>query len=255
MSDNKLIPDCMDKSLEQMLAPVNKSIGESLSDIWYLVAGGRISLAKNKKELQYSQEFKKFKEEFLKEADSVPEERRVAPDFRIAAQILEDSIYCLNIDELREMFVKLLGKTVDKEAQDLLHPSYPDIIKQMSSLDAKLLMVLKRNPRIPIVNYISKRKGNTGFRMIQRDVVLSEEIQADEFHIAMSISALRRWGIISVNNGEWFTDDSQYGIFRQSEFFSSITKEHAQYNESVEIQKGICELTSFGHAFTHCCVP
>ena len=255
MSDNKLIPDCVDKPLEQILVPASKSIGESLSDIWYLVVGGRISLARNKKELEYDQKFRKFKEEVLKEADSVPEERRVDPDFRIAAQALEDSIYCLNVDELREMFVKLLGKTVDKSAQDLLHPSYPNIIKQMSPLDAKLLTMLKRNPRIPIVNYISKRKGNTGFRMIQRDVILSERIQADEFHIAMSISALRQWGIISVNNGEWFTDDSQYEIFRQSEFFASITKEHAQYNESVEIQKGICELTSFGRAFTHCCVP
>lgn len=251
MSDGNFV----DKVVDNLAGPLSKSVGQSIADVWDGTLGIRASYFKKRQNLKQEKNFEKFKEEMLEEVSKIPAETQVEPNYQIASQALENAVYCLDSDELRTMFVKLLGKTCNRNDQSLLHPSYPDIIKQMSPLDARMLIMLKRERETtPLVYYIAKKENSSDFEVCQRNIILHDRINADDFHISMSISALQRWGIINVNMQNHFTDSSVYAPFLKTELYRSLEKEHAQYGQIIELQKGVCEVTSFGRAFMHCCV-
>jgi hypothetical protein len=73
----------------------------------------------------------------------VPEERRISPAPQIAGPVLEAIRYEPEGSPIDEMFSELLSRSMDKERVGEAHPSYPSIIRQLSSDEAKIIKVLR----------------------------------------------------------------------------------------------------------------
>jgi Abortive infection alpha len=72
----------------------------------------------------------------------VPEPRRVSPAAQILGPIVEGVRYEPEGTPIDAMFSELLSRSMDSERVDEAHPSYPLIIKQLSSDEAKILSSL-----------------------------------------------------------------------------------------------------------------
>nr|WP_223217091.1 DUF4393 domain-containing protein [Rhizobium cauense] len=70
----------------------------------------------------------------------VPEDRRVSPPPQIAGPVFEGLKYEEAGTPLDEMFSQLLSKGMDSQYIHLAHPSYPQIIRQLSRDEAVLLL-------------------------------------------------------------------------------------------------------------------
>ena len=46
---------------------------------------------------------------------------------------LENAKYCVEEPSLREMFANLISSSLDIEKQDIVHPSFSDILKTMTA--------------------------------------------------------------------------------------------------------------------------
>lgn len=128
MSEDKkslidLVPDSVDNAVKNITDKPTQNIGTTLADIWYLVFGG-ISQAADKKKLKYSYALQKMEEELKEDISKIPENKLVEPDIQVIAQALEAAKYCVEKEELRHMFVKLITSSLNEDLYDDVHPIY-----------------------------------------------------------------------------------------------------------------------------------
>lgn len=138
------IPECVNKALTNLTEQPTKTIGSTLSDIWFLVFGG-IGQTAEKRRLRYAVELEKYNKELQDKINAVPNDKMVEPDIRIVAPALEASKYCVEKRELREMFANLIASSINGDLVASVHPIFTDIISKLSSTDALLFKAIANN--------------------------------------------------------------------------------------------------------------
>ena len=95
--------------------------------------------------------------------ENVPLENIITPPAYVAVPALQAISYCMDDDQLREMFAELLAHAMNSETVDNVHPTYVEIIKQMSPYDALVFKKLIKQLVIPCVSikYVHKKTGSS----------------------------------------------------------------------------------------------
>lgn len=143
MSEDKkslidLVPDSIDNVVKNITDKPSQNIGTTLADIWYLVFGG-ISQAAEKRKLKYSYALQEFEKELKDKITKIPEDKLVEPDMQTVAKALEAAKYCIEKDELRHMFAKLISSSLTVDISEKIHPVFVRTISSLNSIDSKLL--------------------------------------------------------------------------------------------------------------------
>lgn len=81
---------------------------------------------------------KMIEEGVQKRIEKIPEDKRKTPEPEIAVPAIEALRYTAQNETLREMYLNLLGNSMDKRKNNIVHPSFVELIKQMNTLDAKV---------------------------------------------------------------------------------------------------------------------
>ena len=76
-------------------------------------------------------------------------ENIIPPPPNVAVPLLESLRYTAFQEELREMYINLLSTSMDRERTEKAHPSFVEILKQLSPDEAKLLSFIPNLPRFP----------------------------------------------------------------------------------------------------------
>lgn len=147
-----LVPNSIDNAAQNLTDPATVAAGNTLGDIWFLVFGG-ISQAAEKKRLKYASDLKQFKLELDNKISSIPQDRLTEPDIQTVAPALENAKFCVEKKELRDMFSKLISSSMDSLKADYVHPSFGEIIKQMTPLDAQNLKLFENESALPFCEY------------------------------------------------------------------------------------------------------
>jgi len=253
MSDiiDKFIPEVVENTAENILDKPSKEIGTTLSDIWYLVFG-KFSFMADKKRLRYAHDLEQFKKELEAAADAIPEENRIEPSIQITAQALESSKYCVSSETLRHMFVNLISGSMNKNFEHSVHPSFPEILKQLNENDAHFLAFLKSDTTLPVADI--GYKTTSGYQLLSRYILLPHgNLSSDE--CTLSGAALERAGLISLSTGnEYLTDEAAYDPYKELPVYKQAEAIASQLNTNVHFSKGTCRLTNLGKAFINVCV-
>lgn len=250
--DKEIMPKSIDSAIQNITDTPTKEIGNTLGDIWFLVFGG-LSHAADKKRMKYAYSLEKYKKELEEATDNIPIDRRIEPSIQITAQALEASKYCVEADELRKMFVNLISGSLDRKYENEVHPSFPEILKQLNEKDARFLKIMSEKTSIPVVDLgIEKKIGE--YRTIARSVLLPYgELSSKECTIAAS--SLERAGLLRINTGlESFADSDRYKPFEELDIYRYVESEANKNSESVYMSEGVCQLTNLGMAFIKVCV-
>lgn len=245
------IPDSVDNALKNLSDEPTKNMGATLGDLWFLVFGG-ISHAADKRKMKYAHELETYRLELEKSIDKIPEEKRIEPSIQVTAQALENSKYCVESKDLRDLFTNLISNSMNIDYQQYVHPSFAEMIKQMSPLDAQVLKVFKKahNSDLPICDY--RLRLVKGYNTIAEKVFLdgpTNDIKAN----ANALTSLERLGLIAMPLGTYLIAPDAYKKFEEHPLFS-FAKEKYKEMGSLYVEKRVATLTPLGKSFVNLCI-
>jgi len=71
--------------------------------------------------------------------EAIDPNKIVSPEPYIAIPTIQALSYCMDNDELRELFASLLANSMNRDCMYKVHPSFVEIVKQLSPFDAIMI--------------------------------------------------------------------------------------------------------------------
>ena len=235
--------------------PVMKPTGELVGLIPRAIKAALSPLEKWVLQKEYNvAETKKLLEEKLQ---NTPPELIESPEPHIAVPAMQYISYCMDNEELREMYANLLANSMNKVIKNGVHPGFVEIIKQLSPDEAKILKYLYKNPFVPTIS-LKVYKEPSGMVVINRVFTNVPELCGCErpYEYEKYIDNLSRLGVVRVPPDECLTNKLQYDPLKNH---PDIIKEKNELEalESVarvDYIEGHIELTKWGRNFCSICV-
>lgn len=245
------IPSSVDNAVQNLTDKPTLAVANTFTDIWNLVFGG-ISYQAKKKEIKYAYNLELFRKQLESSIDQISPDKVVEPSIQTTAQALENSKYCIDEEKLRDMFAALISNSMNSDYKKDIHPSFAEILKQMSPLDAEIIRVFKHaDPSgLPLCQYLV----NDGdiYKLLLEYAFLGYPT-TDLQVCSLSISSLSRLGLLEPTYETRLTGDDKYTPFEEHIYIKNFQRQYP--NENVHIRKGRVLLTPLGWSFSRVCIP
>ncbi|WP_075833122.1 DUF4393 domain-containing protein [Deinococcus marmoris] len=203
-----------------------------------------------------------FREKLQAKVDKIPDEKRVLPKPNILGPSIQALEYGIFEDHLSEMFASLIASAMNKDTQNIAHPSYVEIIKQLNSDEAILLSYLYHSfsSNFPIcdINKIVDSEGAYQ-TVLEKFTNVCEDakcVNTDKrVEIIENLERLKllnvTTGITTIANKSAYKDleDSyikKYGFATFDQNSLTLSTESTSFN----MNKGILKLTAYGRQFS-----
>lgn len=256
MSENNftlinVVPNFVDKALEKPAV----EIGNVLGNIFYSVFSP-INFPMEKYRIKKTIELEQYEEEIRAEVRKIPQENLIEPPLNIVGPALEASKYFIESEDLRNMFANLIASSVDNRKNSSIHPSFVEIIKQLTSDEAKIIRAITDNHPKPIISIRKKRPNVKGDQLGLENFTTLPYILGCEFptSFASQLDNLNRLGLISINKDMHLTDDSYYSPLENHPFILKLIDELKKADYEPIFKKSVFSRTDFGANFYKCCV-
>lgn len=200
-------------------------------------------------------ETKKLLEEKLK---NVPVDQIQPPEAYIAVPALQYISYCMDNNELRDMYANLLANSMTSVVRNGVHPGFVEIIKQLCPDEAKILKYLSDHGNIPIITLRCKDKEGLGYDVVKNFSNIGELAECEEtLDVSKYFDNLMRLGLLRSSEFSFQLSDELYAPLKNHRYILShindITSRKSGYNK-VGVKKGYMEITDFGSAFCEICL-
>jgi len=251
------IKDIVPVIYDDALKPVSKEVGKALGTLGKTVNMALAPISAVVWGYEQIEDFVVHK--VTNKLENVSEEDIIIPDATIAGPLLESLKYTGHKEELQEMYANLLASAMNKNSADNAHPSFVEIIKQLTSDEAILIKYLSKRKEYPlVVSTKNTNKTSTGrfsrFGLHGRNENNNEKIVSDFNIIAkeklidynkMILDNLLRLKILEIQST---TNQSL-----DDDFFSSFRGEKGETTLKIEIKNKIM-FTEFGQSFINTCI-
>jgi len=243
--------DTKHELLVRTLGPAADSVGETLQDVWEIVFGN-LHVYAEKKALSRKADLAAFKEAIEKRILKIPPSEIKEPALSILGPTLEASKFYFEEPSLRDMFAACAAASLDKRKERELHPSFPEIIKQMSPADARNLVLFKT--QLPVAKYYRTKRDRKWSVTVLTNVFLANKDEPDLELQSRSISSLARLGLIEIEYEKSVLKDSFYDVFHTNPYFVQLTERLKVTGEIPGVMKGRAFATPLGKAFMSVCL-
>lgn len=203
------------------------------------------------------------------ELKGVPQEKLTEPDPYVAVPAMQAFSYSMDCDELKKMYAKLLAKAIHVDEKGKVHPSYVEIIKQMSPLDAHALEFIAKKKSVALCDIRWQEKSSaiwadlptfrtpTHGRLLFQHLVNASEDNASDNDITVSFESLNRLGLIQIADG-FNIEQEKYKYFEEctpvlicKEYMKS---DPAADKNEIALLPSAAMMTNFGRAFAKVCL-
>lgn len=223
----ELVPDLYEDAFKpaaqetgKIIAVIPRAIGAALAPIRQWISRQEYNVAETEKLL-------------AKKLEHVGEEKIVTPDPYVAVPAIQAISYAMSSEDLRDLYANLLAESMNIDTKDRVHPSFVEIIKQMSPTDAKVLKHI----------YACSSKKDSFFSNSQ-----------NYGRICVSIDNLIRLGLINIPYEKAWLDDSGCNFIRSADIYSAIISELNSTNNASERNSDYIRHTTFGASFYNVCI-
>lgn len=219
---------------KEIATTASKGIGQTVSDMWYAIYGYKWSENRQKKEIEVAHNIEKFKEEIANKAAKIPEENKQEPDIDIIGATLDSARFRVNKQEIRDMFSNLIVSAMDNSKSADIHPSFSEMIKMLSPLDAQNLQTLYQSGDETISKIRMTSDG--GFIDVCSHIYLGNPDTQDNQLIAPSIDNLIRLKLIDVDYETFKNNDALYEKHRNNPLllqYKQEDQENRQTNQEI----------------------
>lgn len=240
------VPELYDDSLKptvqesgKILSIIPRTIYAALVPLRKWIANKEYSLAETEKLLE-------------KKLEHIGEDKIVTPDAYVAVPAIQAISYSMDNDELRNLYANLLAKSMNIDTKEKVHPSFVEIIKQMSPVDARVFKGIIESPFAPIIDlYVKIPEGGTDCH--QYNISWMEFSSYDI--ISVSLDNLLRLGLIDIPFGTSYTENRIYDMVRITKSYKTIkTKLESLHMGTVCESKRIIKTNALAESFYNTCV-
>ena len=192
---------------------------------------------------------------------NVPAEDIQTPKANVAVPIIEGMRNVSEDENLQELYANLLANAMNKKYAHGVLPSFAEIIKNLTSDEAKLLSLFATpNQLFPIIQV---RSAN----LSQDNTVISWNVSYNHLSVfgskanceypdqtPMYLENLSRLGLVDISYLEKYTKEDAYDELLNDLFTKSLkTKIESTPGKKAEFAKGVVELSVFGKKFCEAC--
>ncbi|AGK52043.1 DUF4393 domain-containing protein [Bacillus sp. 1NLA3E] len=259
MTNNNIIKDTADSVrgiveavpvYEDLLQPAAQELGKGLQTLSKTI---NIALSPISGLVWGYEQIKGYIQPALeKRFKSKPKENIVPPDVTIAGPTLEALRFTGHNVELRELFANLLATSMDKYTSSKAHPSFIEILKQITSDEAKLLRGIGVNYH-PIISVRAMLKDDSYLELVRNFTILGEDVAIDHWELLPNyLENLRRLGLINTENVTLKEKDVYKRLNDHSIIKTAI--QEAPNLGSPRIITGYLNPTPFGKQFYEACI-
>lgn len=208
--------------------------------------------------LQREYNVAKTKEILEKKLQNTPPELIEPPEAHIAVPAMQYISYCMDNEELREMYANLLANSMNKVVKNGVHPGFVEIIKQLCPDEAKFLRYMMNNKIIPTLSLKYQKSDGSGITIV-KDFSNVPKLSGCE-HINDSekyIDNLVRLGLLKRSELAHLTNKSVYQPLKDDPYISQLNKDELakQYGfEKCSFGEEYAEITAFGKSFCDICL-
>ncbi len=197
--------------------------------------------------------------ELQKRLEKIPEKQIKSPDPEIAVPLLESLTYTAQNKTLRELYIALLANAMDRRREGIVHPSYVEIIKKMSRIDAVVFEYLANiggnimvvNPRVTLSG--TSKYLATGLPEWYLGCTIEEY---DEFAISASLVRLSKFGIIELMYDRKISG-ANYEALKHTPFLKKMLSGHnavrPQALLEIESTESAVFVNEYGRQFRDAC--
>lgn len=259
MSDtkDKLIEQAgsvLEKTYDDVVHPSAKSVGNTLSLLPRTIG---VLLGKWEKWVINGEESIKLTALAVQgKVSQISEEKLTEPEPYVAIPAIQQLSYCYDSEELREMYANLLVSSMNTDTKYQVHPSFVDIIKQLTPDEAKLLKKLSQygDDEIPVID-VKLHSSTEGYELkIHNFTNIGEGVCDCPSNIFSYLDNFERLKLIYIKNDEYIVDASCYDSLENHTLIKSTISQSIPEGYEFEICRGVFRLTAFGKDFIKICL-
>jgi len=232
------------KEIGKALCTVTKTVNVALSPVSALIWG-------------YDQVKDFVNNKISEKLQNVPLENIVTPPTHIAGPALESLRYTGAIEELKELYANLIASSMDSSTTERVHPSFVEIIKQLSADEAILLKAFISKNQEPIITIRSNENAkDVGYDEFRHFSLLGEEMNCSNHkQIPNHLDNLSRLGIIEIPAQYQLSDEEFYKPLEEHPFVLKIKEKILEEDRRIpKIKRKTVILTGLGELFVDTCV-
>ncbi|MBD8057850.1 DUF4393 domain-containing protein [Cellulomonas sp. JH27-2] len=203
-----------------------------------------------------------FPQEISDRVEHIPDEALVSPRPSLVLPAMQGLAYSLDEPELKEMYLNLLATASDGRRQDDAHPSFAEIIKQLSPAEASLLAIVLAWPQLPIIAVRRAFSDPEGYETMQSHVLdwtdRATGAPKEEPLAAMYVDNWIRLGLIRASYSQFLTNDAHYAwVESRPEVLRAKAEIESDPRPGITLDtaKGMVTRTSFGERFGAAALP
>ena len=182
-----------------------------------------------------------------------------SPEPHIAVPAMQYISYCMDNEELREMYANLLANSMNKVVKNGVHPGFVEIIKQLSPDEAKILRYMNSHQIVPTVTlrYVYEEGG--GVDIIKNFSNVGDNIGCENpKDSAKYFDNLVRLGLITDLKGmSSLTDKTIYEPLkhhsRMTPYASKVQAKARGFND-FKFEESYVEISEYGKSFCSICL-
>lgn len=185
------------------------------------------------------------------EKRKIAKEKIISPDPAIAVPVVEAMRYTSHKEELREMFINLLGSAMNSDSIDE-HPAFVNIIQQLCSDECKMIKYMYNHTIMPMLKIRIKVDENGG----EKDLLpyfsdICYIVKCDfPSKFPEYLDNLHRLGLVEIYYDRFITNDVVYKNLKKHPAFPLLLIEEEKKSET----KSIYVLSEFGKKFCGVCL-
>ncbi len=240
---------------QDAVQPVAQEIGKALKTL-----GGAINVALMPiASMVYGFDLIKenLKKRLEKRLSSTPPENIVVPKLQVIGPLLEKYKYIYDNEDLSQMFINLLANAMDKEQIQKAHPSFVNVISELSPDEARLIETIAKENALPKLDIkkqstLPENKDKGYIYIFVNFTLLGEKAKLQYPDLTPSyLSNLERLNIIScpIDKGESYTNREYYKILEEHQFINTLRQEAIKNGDEIKTIQGVIEITDFGKLF------
>ncbi|MDD2640867.1 MAG: DUF4393 domain-containing protein [Arcobacteraceae bacterium] len=234
---------------EDGLQPVTKQLGKSLETLGKAI---NVALLPISCVVWGADKLKSFIENDVAEKlKDIPEEKICTPDPTVAGPVLEALKFAGHKESLKEMYANLLAKSLNQDTTDRTHPSYVEVIKQLTVEEARLLQLLSNEEKYPIVCNFMNTSKNSNLSIMLRNSFnkICNEINIDKENSNTYYDNLQRLKLIEVV--ETRTSKIEEDLMSQLPGFAIPGADKFEFKTTTNY---ILKFTNYGTRFVEICL-
>lgn len=196
-------------------------------------------------------------EKYRKEMESVSEDDVVGVAPEIGVPVAEKLAYVTD-ERLTNLYVKLLATASNQSGLENAHPSFVNVINNLSPDEALFLEYFVSNDSMPFVLARAVIPDKGSYNVISEPIVPQEALSGLTFpsNIEAYLCNLEGLGLLEVRDDKFLSDDSIYEplkVRHREELMSVLAKTPRFVGRKLDFAKGTVKRTSFGKKFIAAC--